>query len=82
MNGSDVELFGKVECGIIKKGMNCTLLPIQEKIVISQILDENDKEIYFAGPGESVKLAIKNTNFDDIRRGDIICGGQYWAMEC
>ena len=27
MSGSDVELFGKVECGIIKKGMNCTLLP-------------------------------------------------------
>ena len=33
-NGSDVELFGKIECGIVKKGMGLTLLPTQEKILV------------------------------------------------
>lgn len=55
--------------------MKCTLLPTQEKIAIHQILNENDKEVYFACAGESVKIVIKNSNFDDIRRGDVICGG-------
>jgi translation elongation factor EF-1alpha len=64
-----------VECGIVKQGMKCTLLPTQEKIAIHQILNENDKEVYFACAGESVKIVIKNSNFDDIRRGDVICGG-------
>lgn len=62
--------------------MKCTLLPTQEKITVHQILDENDKEVYFANGGESVKIIIRNVNYDDIRKGDIICGSQYWAIEC
>jgi translation elongation factor EF-1alpha len=50
--------------------------------VISSILDENDKEVFFAQAGESIKIVLKNINYDDIRRGDVICGGQYWTMEC
>jgi peptide chain release factor subunit 3 len=34
LEGNDVELFGKVECGLIKQGMKCTLLPTQEKITV------------------------------------------------
>ena len=35
IEGNDVELFGKVECGIIKQGMKCTLLTTKEKITIN-----------------------------------------------
>jgi translation elongation factor EF-1alpha len=38
--------------------------------------------VAFAGPGESVKIIVKNIEYDRIRRGNIICGMQFWAMEC
>ena len=82
MNGGEIEIFGKIEVGIIKQGMKCTLLPTQEKCTGSAIKYENDQQIYFANAGENVKLQIKNANYDDIRKGDIICGSQYWTLEC
>jgi peptide chain release factor subunit 3 len=45
-------------------------------------MDENDQEVYFANAGENVKIQIKNVNYEDIRKGDILCGSQYWAIEC
>lgn len=36
----------------------------------------------WAGPGENVKLIVKNIEYDNIKRGDILCGQQFWAMEC
>ena len=62
--------------------MKCTLLPTQDKCQIFQILDENDREVAFATSGENVKILVRNVNYDDIRKGDILCGSQYWAMEC
>ena len=44
-------------------------------MIINSILNENENEVYFACAGESVKIIIKNLNFDDIRKGDVICGG-------
>ena len=36
----------------------------------------------FASPGENIKITVKGVQEDQIRRGDIICGTQYWANEC
>lgn len=36
----------------------------------------------WAGPGENVKLVVKEVEYDRIKRGNIICGQQFWAMEC
>lgn len=36
----------------------------------------------FASPGENIKLVVKGIEEDSIRRGDIICGTQFWANEC
>lgn len=56
MIGGEIELIGKIEVGIIKQGMKCTLLPTQEKCTIQSIMDENDKEVYFASAGENIKI--------------------------
>lgn len=77
-----VELYGKVESGVIRPNMKVTMLPTQDKLTISQIQDEEDRDVAFAGPGESVKLIVKNIDYDRIKRGNIICGMQFWAMEC
>ena len=82
MSGGEIELFGKIEVGVLKQGMKCTLLPTQEKCTIHSLMDENDQDIYFANAGENVKIQIRNANYDDIRKGDILCGSQYWAIEC
>lgn len=36
----------------------------------------------FAGPGETVKLIVKNVEYNAIHRGDVICGSQYWTNVC
>ncbi len=51
-------------------------------MIIGSIHDEEDREVAYAGPGESVKIIVKNIDYDRIKRGNIICGMQFWAMEC
>jgi len=36
----------------------------------------------FAGPGESIKMIVKNIEYDAISRGAVICGSQYWTNVC
>ncbi len=36
----------------------------------------------YAGPGESVKLIVKNIEYDAISRGSVICGTQFWTNVC
>lgn len=69
-----LELFGKVESGIIQPNMKVTILPTQDKLTIVTIQDDDDKDVAWAGPGENVKLIVKNVEFDRVRRGNIICG--------
>ena len=54
--------------------MKVTILPTQDKLTIVNIQDDDDQDIFWAGPGENVKLIVKNVDFDRIRRGNIICG--------
>lgn len=46
------------------------------------VQDDDDQEVAWAGPGENVKLVVKNIGYDNVKRGYILCGQQFWAMEC
>lgn len=75
-------IYGKVESGIIRQNMKVTLMPHQKEVTVLKIFDDDDVELGFADVGESAKLAVKGVEEDEIRRGDVICGLQYWANVC
>lgn len=72
----------KINSGVIKPNMNCILMPIQKPITISKVLDTADSELGYACSGESVTLHLKGIDEDDIRRGYVICGQQFWTNLC
>lgn len=72
----------KINSGIVKPNMNCILMPIQKQITIAKVLDTMDCELGYAGSGESVTLHLKGIEEDEIKRGYVICGQQYWTNVC
>jgi len=72
-------VFGKIESGIIKSGMACVLMPIMKEITVVKIYDNDDKQMLFAEPGENIKLQVKGIELEEIKRGFVICGQQFWV---
>lgn len=72
----------KINSGIVKPNMSCTLMPLQKPIVIAKVLDTMDQELAYAGPGDSVTLHLKGIEEDEIRRGYVICGKQFFTSLC
>ena len=78
----DIEVFGKIESGYVRPDMQCVMMPNCEKLQIVSIHDDEDEKMAYAGPGESIKLVVKGIDEQYIRRGNVICGTQYWANIC
>jgi peptide chain release factor subunit 3 len=72
----------KINSGVVKPNMTCVLMPLQKTIIISKVLDTMDSELAYAGTGESVTLHLKGIEEDEIRRGYVICGQQFWTNVC
>jgi peptide chain release factor subunit 3 len=72
-------VFGKIESGVIKSGMSCVLMPIMKEITVVKIYDNDDKPMLFAEPGENIKLQVKGIELEEIKRGFVICGQQFWV---
>lgn len=72
----------KINSGVVRPNMSCVLMPLQKPITIAKVLDTNDVELAYAGTGESVTLHLKGVEEDDIRRGFVICGKQFFTNLC
>jgi len=72
----------KINSGIVRPNMQCTLMPLQKSITIAKVMDTADVELAYAGTGESVTLHLKGIEEDDIRRGYVICGKQFFSSLC
>ena len=68
----------KINSGIVKPNMSCVLMPYQKPCVIAKVCDTADVELGFACAGDSVTLHLKGIEEEEIRRGFVICGQQYW----
>lgn len=77
-----INTYSKIASGLVKPNMSCILMPTQRPVTISKILDIEDNELGFAGVGESVNLLIKGVEEDELRRGYVICGQQFWTHVC
>ena len=72
-------VFGKIESGVVKSGMSCVLMPVMKELTVTKIFDNDDKPMLFAEPGENVKLQVKGIELEEIKRGYVICGQQFWV---
>lgn len=72
-------VFGKVESGTVKSNMKCVVMPSQQEITIQKIYDNDDNPMLYAQAGENVKLQIKGCELEEIKRGFVICGQQFWV---
>ena len=72
----------KIVSGIVRPNMTCIILPTQKEITITKVMDIDDNEMAYAQSGESVNLMFKGIEEDDLRRGFVICGQQFWIHVC
>ena len=78
----NLTVFGKVESGIIKQGMELILMPHMKSLSVVILTDDEENEMAYAGVGESIRLIVKGVENELIKRGDVICGQQYWVNVC
>lgn len=78
----DLFLLGKVESGTVRAGMQCVLMPQMKTFTVSGVQSAEGARFYFAGAGESVRLQAKGLEEDELRRGAVVCGTQYWPHVC
>ena len=78
----ELSIYGKVENGLARVGMSCVLMPSMKTFTVSAIERGEGDKLGFAGPGESVRLIVKGIEEEEIKRGQVICGTQFWSPVC
>lgn len=64
---------GKVEAGVVKKGMSLTMMPRKQPLEVSAVYGEQEDEIQIAQCGDQVRLRLKGIEEEDILPGFVIC---------
>lgn len=65
-------ILGKVECGSIKRGQTCLMMPNRKEVEVLNIwLDED--EISSCRSGENVKLKLKGIEEEEVTPGFVLC---------
>lgn len=64
---------GKIEAGVIKKGMSVTMMPNKQSIEISAVYGETEDEIPIAQCGEQVRLRLRGIEEEEIMPGFVLC---------
>jgi peptide chain release factor subunit 3 len=65
-------VMGKIIAGLLTKGTQLTLMPLERKVQVQQILLE-DEEVDQVQSGDNVKLKLKNVEESDIYSGFTLC---------
>lgn len=64
---------GKIEAGVIKKGMSLILMPNKHNVDISAVYGETEDEVPVAACGEQVRLRLRGVEEEDILPGFVLC---------
>ncbi|KZF21008.1 hypothetical protein L228DRAFT_248753 [Xylona heveae TC161] len=64
---------GKIESGVIKKGMTYLLMPNRDKVDISGLYGESEDEIPAATCGDQVRIKLRGIEEEDILPGFVLC---------
>ena len=64
---------GKIEAGVVRKGLTYLMMPNREEISISALYGETEDEIPHATCGDQVRMRIRGVEEEDILPGFVLC---------
>lgn len=64
---------GKIEAGVIKKGMTLTLMPNKNQVDITAVYGETEDEMTIAQCGDQVRLRLRGIEEEDVMPGFVLC---------
>ncbi|KAK8190397.1 P-loop containing nucleoside triphosphate hydrolase protein [Phyllosticta capitalensis] len=64
---------GKIEAGVVKKGVKYLMMPNREQVDIAALYGETEDEIQAATCGEQVRIRLRGIEEEDILPGFVIC---------
>ncbi|RKL34271.1 Eukaryotic peptide chain release factor GTP-binding subunit [Fusarium proliferatum] len=64
---------GKIEAGVVKKGMNMIMMPNKTNVEAAAVYGEQEDEVQLAQCGDQVRIRLKGIEEDDILPGFVLC---------
>ncbi|PQE27660.1 eukaryotic peptide chain release factor GTP-binding subunit protein [Rutstroemia sp. NJR-2017a BBW] len=64
---------GKIESGVVKKGMSLVMMPNKEKVEVVVTYGETEEEVNAAQCGDQVRLRLRGIEEEDILPGFVLC---------
>lgn len=64
---------GKIEAGVIKKGMGLVMMPRKQNVETSALYGEQEEEVSLLQCGDQVRLRLKGIEEEDILPGFVLC---------
>jgi peptide chain release factor subunit 3 len=64
---------GKIESGIIKKGLTYIMMPNREETSIAAVYGDTEEEVNAASCGEQVRLRLRGIEEEDVMPGFVLC---------
>ncbi|KAI9743041.1 MAG: translation termination factor GTPase eRF3 [Claussenomyces sp. TS43310] len=64
---------GKIESGVVKKGMSLIVMPNKDKVDVAALYGETEEEVNAAQCGDQVRLRLRGIEEEDILPGFVIC---------
>lgn len=64
---------GKIEAGVVKKGMSLVVMPNREKVEVSALYGETEEELQIAQSGDQVRMRLRGVEEEDIFPGFVLC---------
>jgi len=64
---------GKIESGVVKKGMSLVMMPNREKVEVAASYGETEDEVSIAQCGDQVRLRLRGIEEEDILPGFVLC---------
>jgi peptide chain release factor subunit 3 len=64
---------GKIEAGVVKKGMNMIMMPNKQSVEAAAVYGEQEDEVQLAQCGDQVRIRLKGIEEDDILPGFVLC---------
>jgi peptide chain release factor subunit 3 len=64
---------GKIESGVVKKGMSLTMMPNRNVVEVAATYGETEEEVPAAQCGDQVRLRLRGIEEEDILPGFVLC---------
>lgn len=82
LKDNGINIYGKVESGIVTRGQEIIILPAKEEMTVHEILNNEDEKLYYAKTGENIRLRLRGNEEFDIIKGFMACDTNNWVKCC